>query len=156
MRGCSTKIGEEKGEKIAHDLFDFYAEGSAWRLTDPKLKSVLKQLRENGVGIVIVSNFDCRLKKILQDMGLYELFDMVVASGEVGVEKPNPDIFELVLQRYHLHDASQMLHIGDNVQKDFQAARQFGASALLFDPLSVNAEVSSADKITSFSELTVQ
>ncbi|VDM71921.1 unnamed protein product [Strongylus vulgaris] len=89
-------------------------------------------------------------------MGLYELFDMIIASGEVGVEKPNPDIFEMVLKRYHLSDASKMLHIGDNVQKDYRAARHFGASALLFDPLSLNAEVASTDKITSFTELRVE
>ncbi|EYC27891.1 hypothetical protein Y032_0008g236 [Ancylostoma ceylanicum] len=151
--GCSTPIDREKGDRIANGLYDYYATASAWRIVDPKLKSVLDQLRQNGLGVVVVSNFDGRLKEILQHLDLYHLFDMVVISGEVGVEKPNPKIFEIVLDHYHLPNACQLLHIGDNFEKDYQAARDFGARALLFDPLLVNQDVPSTDRITSFSEL---
>ncbi|RCN36861.1 hypothetical protein ANCCAN_17251 [Ancylostoma caninum] len=116
-------------------------------------ESVLDRLRQNGLSLVVVSNFDGRLMQILQRLHLYHLFDMVVASGEVGVEKPNSKIFEIVLDHYHLSEASQLLHIGDNFEKDYRGARDFGARALLFDPLSVNKDVPSTDKITSLGEL---
>lgn len=103
-----------------------------------------------------MSNFDGRLKEILQHLDLYHSFDLVVASGEVGVEKPNPKIFQIVLDHYHLCNASHLIHIGDNVKKDYQAARDFGARALLFDPFLINHDVSSTHKITSFSELTLE
>ncbi|KAL6727988.1 hypothetical protein ANCDUO_24407 [Ancylostoma duodenale] len=117
------------------------------------MKSVLERLRLNGLHLVVVSNFDGRLMEILQRLDLCHLFDLVVASGEVGVEKPNSKIFEIVLDHYHLSDANQLLHIGDNFEKDYQAARDFGARALLFDPLLVNKDVTSTDRITMFSEL---
>ncbi|KAK6741600.1 hypothetical protein RB195_009456 [Necator americanus] len=156
QEGSSVQVDREKGEKIAQRLFDFYATARAWRITDPKLRSVLNQLRQNGVGVVVVSNSDARLRTILEDFNLYSLFDVVVASGEVGVEKPSPQIFEMVLNHYHLSDASQLLHIGDNLKKDYLAARDFGANALLFDPHSTNQDLSDAEKISSFSELKVE
>ncbi|KHJ92475.1 HAD hydrolase, REG-2-like, family IA [Oesophagostomum dentatum] len=155
QEGCSTKINRDTANEIAHDLYDFYATAKAWKLIDPKLKSVLENLRKKGVGLVVVSNFDARVRSVLQEFGLYDLFDVIVASGEIGVEKPSPKIFEKVQEHFQLSNASQMLHIGDNVEKDYRAALDFGANALLFDPLCINAEVSPADKISSISELRV-
>ncbi|KAK6741606.1 hypothetical protein RB195_009458 [Necator americanus] len=155
-QGCSVQMDREKEDEIAQRLFNFYATASAWRIIDPKLKSVLVQLRQNGLGVAVVSNFDARLRKILEDLDLYSLFDIVITSGEVGVEKPSPRIFEMVLDHYHLNSASQLLHIGDSFKNDYRGATDFGANALLFDPYSTNQDVPYADKIASFSELKIE
>ncbi|KAK6741605.1 hypothetical protein RB195_009458 [Necator americanus] len=147
--GCSVQMDREKEDEIAQRLFNFYATASAWRIIDPKL-------RQNGLGVAVVSNFDARLRKILEDLDLYSLFDIVITSGEVGVEKPSPRIFEMVLDHYHLNSASQLLHIGDSFKNDYRGATDFGANALLFDPYSTNQDVPYADKIASFSELKIE
>ncbi|KHJ90581.1 HAD hydrolase, family IA, variant 1 [Oesophagostomum dentatum] len=146
-------IDQERGDKIARQLFDFYSTAEAWRIVDPEIKNVVAQLRQSGVGVAVLSNFDERLRKILQGLDLYELFDTVVLSGELGIEKPNPKMFEVVLTKHHLSDPSQLLHIGDNVKKDYQAAKDFGARAFLLDPLSVHESVPSEDRLIKFSEL---
>ncbi|VDM61760.1 unnamed protein product [Angiostrongylus costaricensis] len=120
-----------------------------------QLETFVNALRRKEVAVVIVSNFDGRLWKILQDMNLYSLFDLIVASGEVGVEKPSPSIFEIVTNHYRLSNASELLHIGDSVQNDYLAARNFGANAILFDRSSLNSDVSRLDKISSFSQLQI-
>uniref|UniRef100_A0A0K0DRV1 HAD family hydrolase n=1 Tax=Angiostrongylus cantonensis TaxID=6313 RepID=A0A0K0DRV1_ANGCA len=143
---------------IAQYLFHFYSSGTAWRIVDPEvstLETFINTLRRKEVGVVIVSNFDGRLRKILQDMNLYSLFDLIVASGEVGVEKPSPSIFEKVTNHYRLSNASELLHIGDSVQNDYLAARNSGANAILFDRSSLNNDVSELDKISSFSQLQI-
>ncbi|KAE9417240.1 hypothetical protein Angca_004419 [Angiostrongylus cantonensis] len=144
-----------KAEEIAQYLFHFYSSGTAWRIVDPELETFINTLRRKEVGVVIVSNFDGRLRKILQDMNLYSLFDLIVASGEVGVEKPSPSIFEKVTNHYRLSNASELLHIGDSVQNDYLAARNSGANAILFDRSSLNNDVSELDKISSFSQLQI-
>ncbi|VDO79359.1 unnamed protein product [Heligmosomoides polygyrus] len=101
-----------------------------------QFKTVATYLRDRGLGVAVVSNFDARLSGILRGLDLLPLFDLVVTSGEVGVEKPNPVIFERVVRHYRLSGASRLLHVGDHLLKDYEAAKDFGASAILFDPLS--------------------
>ncbi|KAJ1345872.1 hypothetical protein KIN20_000498 [Parelaphostrongylus tenuis] len=151
----ATSIPRLKANEIAEYLFNFYSDGNAWRIVDPELNAFINSLRRKRIGVVIVSNFDDRLEKILQDLNLYSLFDLIVASGEVGVEKPSPSIFELVKNHYRLSDASELLHIGDSVQKDYLGAKNFGANAILFDRCSLNNDVPKVDKISSFSQLLI-
>ncbi|KAK5976162.1 HAD hydrolase family IA variant 3 [Trichostrongylus colubriformis] len=153
---CDSRIPNEEADGIAKRLFDFYGSADAWCIIDPELKTVIEDLRRRGLGTAVVSNFDGRLKTILQSMELYPLFDIVVASGEVGVEKPNQKIFDLVTKHYGLFSASALLHIGDNVEKDYKGALNFGASALLFDPSSTNCDVHNDHKISSFTQLKVK
>jgi FMN phosphatase YigB (HAD superfamily) len=53
--------------------------------------------------------------------------DEVVTSREVGIEKPDPRIFSLALQRLGLippeRHASLALHLGDHLQNDYHAPR---------------------------------
>ena len=61
----------------------------------------------------MVSNFDTRLRPILDEMQLTELFDAVVISAEVGAEKPNPLIFETACARLGVA-ANETLVLGDD------------------------------------------
>ncbi|CAJ0600359.1 unnamed protein product [Cylicocyclus nassatus] len=156
QKAHTKRIDHIQGDKISRQLYDFYTTASAWRIIDPEMKSAVDVLRQMGLGVVVVSNFDSRLKKILRNLEIDHLFDLVLLSGEIGLEKPDPKIFEMVLGHYHLTSPSQLLHVGDNVKKDYQAAIKFGAKAFLFDPLSEKTEVDESHRIRSFSELTIE
>ena len=60
------------------------------------------------------------------------LFETVVDSHLVGVEKPNPEIFRLALKRMSLR-AESTLYIGDLPEVDVKGARSAGLSAVLLD-----------------------
>lgn len=60
-------------------------------------------------------------------------WDFGVFSGIEGVEKPDPRIFELALQKAGGIAPEQALHIGDNLRKDYLPARNMGMHALLLD-----------------------
>lgn len=66
-----------------------------------------------GIKLAVVSNFDTRLRSILEELGLVDLFDCVVISAEVGAEKPNPVIFEKACSMLGV-TAAQSLVLGDD------------------------------------------
>ena len=66
-----------------------------------------------GLKLGIVSNFDTRLRPILKGLGLDQLFDTIVISAEIGVEKPNPIIFEAACQELGVLP-EEAVHVGDD------------------------------------------
>lgn len=60
-------------------------------------------------------------------------WDFGVFSGLEGVEKPNPRIYEIALQRAGNVAPEEVLHIGDSMRKDYVPARSVGMHALLLD-----------------------
>lgn len=62
-----------------HDFFSY----QAWHLCDPDAESVFKALRKAGVKVAVVSNFDTRLRPLLQALKCDDWFDAVAVSAEV-------------------------------------------------------------------------
>ena len=56
-----------------------------------------------------------------------------VFSGLEGVEKPNPRIYEIALERAGNVAPEKVLHIGDSMRKDYLPAKSVGMHALLLD-----------------------
>lgn len=53
------------------------------------------------------------MRPILKDLGLDQLFDTIMISAEVGVEKPNPIIFEAACQELGVLP-EEAVHVGDD------------------------------------------
>jgi putative hydrolase of the HAD superfamily len=92
----------------------------------------LAQLRNRGLRVVVVSNWDCSLGQVLAREGLSGHVDAVVTSAEVGAAKPDPRIFETALSVAGC-DASECVHVGDSPDADVAGARAAGIRALLLD-----------------------
>ena len=110
-------------------LYAHYASAPAWRVY-PEVPDVLAALRERGIALAVVSNFDSRLLPLLDALGLAPYFDAVVCSGAVGAAKPDAAIFAHALAALGF-DASQTLHVGDSRVNDYDGARAAGIEALL-------------------------
>src|SRR5262245_19324344 len=65
-----------------------------WRQVLPGVPAALASLREQGLPLVVVSNSDGSIERGLEHAGLRGYFSAVVDSARVGVEKPDPRIFE--------------------------------------------------------------
>jgi len=98
----------------------------------PDAAPALWELRANGLRLVVVSNWDCSLPRVLEEAGLLGLVDGVVSSAEAGAAKPDPAPFLLGLE---LAGASpeQALHVGDSVERDVLGARATGMEGVLLD-----------------------
>jgi putative hydrolase of the HAD superfamily len=73
------------------------------------------------------------LEGLFRDLGILGHFDHVIDSGIVGVEKPDPRIFRIALDRFGI-PASRALHLGDFFASDVLGARAAGIRHALIDP----------------------
>ena len=95
----------------------------------PGAVETLELLKERGLMLAIVANWDCALPNHLSDLGLKNLFAAVVTSAEAEVPKPDPAPFLLALERLGI-EAQRALHVGDE-PADEAGAR---AAGMLFAP----------------------
>jgi putative hydrolase of the HAD superfamily len=99
--------------------YEHFAEAGVWELY-PEVPDVLEQLRPR-FELAVISNFDGRLRFILQHLGISKYFPYVFISSELGADKPDPEIFRRALKVVHL-DANEVLHVGDDRERDWKAA----------------------------------
>jgi putative hydrolase of the HAD superfamily len=95
-------------------------------------EDALAGLRGRGLRLVVVSNWDCSLPRVLELCGLREAVDGVVSSAEAGARKPDPRIFGPALQIARCA-AGEALHVGDTPEEDVAGARAAGIRSLLLD-----------------------
>ena len=120
-------------EKLARRLFEVFSDSASYRLFDDVLP-VLAELSGSGYRIGLISNFEGWLEKLLVELEVGHLFDTSVISGVAGVEKPDPRIYEMALERAGL-PGPQAVHVGDSPALDVVPARSVGMTAVLLDRL---------------------
>jgi len=125
----------EHPESIARSaveaLRDHFATPAAWRVY-PDTVPVLRELREAGFRLGVVSNWDSRLPRVLDMLELTRYFDSIGVSHLEGLEKPAPEFFLRVLSRLDVAP-ERALHIGDVPELDLAGARAAGIDARLVD-----------------------
>jgi putative hydrolase of the HAD superfamily len=104
---------------------------SAWQVRSG-VQAVLEQLYRRGLRLGIISNFDRRLYRVLEELGIRGYFEEVVISSEVGADKPSPKIFMEALSRFQV-PAEEMLHVGDQEATDLVGALGAGIQAIIID-----------------------
>ncbi|EFO27347.1 HAD-superfamily hydrolase [Loa loa] len=136
VKNCFADIGKKSAEldKLAHKLFVYYGSVKPWRLVDNQVHDHLKELQSRKIRLGVISNFDRRLRDILKGLKLSSYFEILLLSGEIGMEKPNKQIFEKAAKYFQISQMEDMLHVGDDEEKDFNGARKAGARAALLNP----------------------
>ena len=104
-----------------------------WNTADPVAAEALAVARRAGLRTAVISNSNGSVRRVLEDLGLAGDLDFVLDSGEVGVEKPDPRIFRLALERAGV-DAADAVYIGDIHSIDVLGARSAGLRPVLLDP----------------------
>ncbi len=98
----------------------------------PDLPDAVARARAAGCRIGILSNFSYLLPMILDDLGIGDLFDLVIHSAGVGFEKPHPRIFHAALQEADIAPHQAAL-IGDTYEEDVAGATAAGMIAVYLD-----------------------
>ena len=98
----------------------------------PGTARAVRELAARGVSLGIVSNTGRTpgvvLRRVLERHGLLAYFSAISYSDEVGVRKPEAEIFRLTLARAGVAP-SEAVHIGDNPDADVAGARSIGMRA---------------------------
>jgi putative hydrolase of the HAD superfamily len=117
-------------------LFAYYASATAWTLF-ADVPPVLRALRDRGLRIGVVSNFDGRLPGILDGLGV--TVHAVVWSTRAGAAKPAHPIFAAAASALDV-SLDELCHVGDDLDADVRGARAAGARAIHVDRSSASAE----------------
>lgn len=126
------KLGiEADAERIARRVYDEFGDAGRWRAY-VDVEPAFARLREAGLRLGLISNWDRRLAGLIEGLGLAGYLDVIVSSAEVGLHKPDPRIFELACERLGVapHEAA---HVGDHHYADVLGATSVGMYPVLID-----------------------
>lgn len=91
---------------------------------------LLKELKKRGKLVGVITNGPSYLQNHKMDeSGLREYCDIVVVSGDLGIHKPSPEIFELTAERLGLK-CEECVYVGDHPVNDIQGALSSGMRAI--------------------------
>jgi len=118
-------------EPVLKELFAAFADPSLWQVF-PEVNEALGKLRSSGLRLAVVSNWDSRLPRLLDGLGLAGFFNEVLVSSLEGVEKPGAEIFRRAATRLEVA-VEACLHAGDSPLDDYRGAESAGMRAVLVD-----------------------
>ena len=111
-------------EDYFEEVYTHFARPDAWR-DFPETEKALAGLRQKGVQVGILSNWDPRLRQVLTGFEWAGRLDAVVISEEIGAEKPNPRIFREA-ERAGGWGAQECALVGDDPVSDRGGAEAAG------------------------------
>jgi putative hydrolase of the HAD superfamily len=127
---AAPEVGELDRDNFFEVAYEHFAESGVWELY-PDVIDVLKHLQRR-FQLAIVSNFDGRLRVILQRLGISKYFRHVFVSSEIGADKPDPEIFRRAVKFLGLQPGN-VLHVGDDPERDWHAAAAAGLRIFKLD-----------------------
>ncbi len=110
--------------------YGHFAEAGVWELY-PEVPEVLEALAPR-FELAVVSNFDGRLRVIFEHLSVSKHFRHLFISSELGADKPDPSIYRRALEISGL-TPEQVLHAGDDPERDWAAARAAGLEVFRLD-----------------------
>lgn len=116
----------------AKALYDRLIDPGEWTAY-PDTETVLKDSAGKGLKVGVLSNIAFDIRPAFTERGLDTYVDEFVLSFEAGVIKPDPRIFQLLLDRLGTR-AEETLMVGDSEEAD-GGARALGCAFALVDPL---------------------
>lgn len=112
----------------------------------------LTGLKARGLILGLITNARREMLTIYRELGLDSYLDFVSTSEEAGVDKPDPGIFQLALDKAGV-SAAAAIHVGDQYEMDIVGARSAGMRAVLIDRYDVFPDAAYRPRITSLREL---
>src|SRR4051794_23113947 len=114
------------------ELHAYHQTYNLWETVPDEVRPALAALRALGLRLVVLSNANGTLHRAFERLGLTHAFDVIFDSYDEGVEKPDPLLFRIALERSGA-DAATTMHVGDLYHVDVAGARAAGLTPVLFD-----------------------
>jgi putative hydrolase of the HAD superfamily len=128
---CLSEVADV--EACFRDLWEHFSRPEAWQ-PHPEAAEVLGQLDARGLVVGIASNFDARLRSVLDGIPVLSVVrGRSVISSLVGIRKPAPHFFQRVAACANSPPQS-VLFVGDHPRNDVAGARAAGLRAVLYNP----------------------
>ena len=119
--------GKEESENMAEEAFEIYFKGrNAVTFYEGVIETLELLKNDYSLGVVTNGNAD------LQVIGIDNLFDYIFSAADLNAHKPDPVMFEAVINRTGLR-AEEICHIGDHPINDVKASLDFGMTPIWFN-----------------------
>ncbi len=133
------------------DLHAYHRAHNLWEYVPDAVRPALGELRDLGLRLTVVSNANGTLCAHMKRIGLGELLDCVLDSHDERVEKPDPRLFEIALDRSRARRETT-IHVGDLYNIDVVGARSAGLRGVLVDEADLRPDAD-CPRIRSLDEL---
>lgn len=130
-----ASLGLPTGDGLRDLLYLEFTSMANYSLFDdvpPMLHALSASDSTSGAVLGIVSNYEAWLEDLLGLLGIRDSFPLRVISGIEGIEKPNPRIYELALERAGV-SAESAVFVGDNPEFDVDPPAALGMFTVLID-----------------------
>jgi putative hydrolase of the HAD superfamily len=141
----------EATDAALEELHEYHRLNNLWEFVPDGVVPALRALRAAGYRLVVVSNANGTLCAKFDRLGLTPLVDCVLDSCDFGVEKPDPRLFEIALERSGGRPETT-IHVGDLYHVDVLGARAAGLTGVLYDEAGLYDGVDCA-KVSTLAEL---
>ena len=126
----APSLSELDRDNFFEIVYEHFAEAGVWKAY-PEVFGILEKLQPR-FQLAVISNFDGRLRFILQHLGISKFFAHIFISSEIGADKPDPEIYRRALKLIYLKP-NEVLHVGDDPERDWSAASEAGLSIFELD-----------------------
>ena len=151
-------VPQDRRDEAHRHLDSEFADAALWVEPVPGSREGLQALADAGVRLGIVSNADGMMGPRLAQLELCQVgpgigvdIECVVDSGNVGVMKPDPRIFQAAIDLLGL-EPDQVWYVGDMPAIDVVGARRARIRPYLMDPLGLHLDAG-YDRISSLAAL---
>jgi putative hydrolase of the HAD superfamily len=130
-----SELGREPAGNDVTQLAERFRSLSTKSLTIREYsKPLLAMLIRSGCKTALASNTESLLTRFdLRQCGLDSYFDAILLSSDVGMKKPDPRLFRLILGRLEV-GKELAVFIGDNLEEDIFGAQKAGMRSLFVNP----------------------
>jgi N-acylneuraminate-9-phosphatase len=117
---------------------------------DGPAANLLSALRKHNYTIGLITNGPSRSQweKIVQ-IGAEDYFDLILVSGDLNYEKPQPEIFHLACQQLNVRPNKSCM-IGDKLETDILGGKMAGLAATFWIPLNPSERATCTEEMPSF------
>ena len=126
-------MAEDKAAEALEEVWKEHVALNLWSLVPPEFGAAIERVRALGIPVVLVSNSEGMLERLFRELKIFGHFDLLLDSGIVGVEKPDPKIFQVALDKFGV-EAADAIHLGDIYSTDVLGGRAAGMRVALIDP----------------------
>lgn len=148
LSGCGVDLTPEQALSIWTSV----------KLTPHKLQTfedvepTLLKLKDIGLKLGMISNIDQLGEELALGLRLNNYLDISVTSKDLGVEKPDPKVFQIALRKISVNP-DEAIHVGDQISSDVEGALATGIYPVLLDRDRNNVGYSCCSRIEGLSEL---
>lgn len=126
-----SNCGIKDDGRIAAFVANRFRSSDIW-IAYPDAEPTLKSLKKRGCILGVIANGERIIREALRKLSLSQYLDDITLSEEAGVEKPDPRIYQMVIEKFGLRP-QECVFVGDTIDVDLRGARMAGMSAVWID-----------------------